>query len=774
MSSNPTVTASILLDDQATPALKQLAEMAKMIAKETAAALKSSGNGDPFRAANRSAKEQLSTLASIKQMHHDIAGIAGGYLSGKVAHEVKDKVVEYGNYDKEVRLQQAASTDHTRPDGRYNAEDMAKLERQRIDAARTRGVPVEQTLKGQNEFVKRQFTAEMTEAATAYAITLSRALDIPLEKAATLLESMVFTQGEEAAPHNVAEAKVKFKEAADRSTVMMKKGALSADDIEQNTKLSGAMATVAHVSPQTNSAIAMTLMRSKVSGEESGIFQRQLYARLISPTLEGRRALEAAGINYDDFSNHQSISPKAVSATMKGKFGKELSPAAKKALQARIDAEDSTVLASASNFSAATVAAVEESDGKLSKTDAKHVVSASQSQYKLAQTNLQGDALLAKMLEKMSPEQLLAYLGVKQGAKFDMLKLALDSYKRNREELDHGTGISQQIADERQLGVGAALDRMAAAADNAEKNLVKLAATPIEGVISAFTKVINAFDSAPDAVKMGVMTGGVLALGAGALGSVAGVISLGSSALAAAASLNLLATRGLPGVLPTGAVPPGVLPTAAPNAAAAAVTNGAAPAAAAATVGSKVAGVVSAISKGLVVGAVVAAVTPIIYEAVNDKTQGVERDHSRPKTARNAIRQDAEDRLQAELKRNDDNARDAAQRGDTNVEPVNRRGGNGPVRRQLREEWDHPETVNESKGLNMDRPVSVTGEMTGTANITANIVLTPSPLFNAEINGLKSEILRLKGQAGGSKTGTNLGGSNGAQPVADRSGGGYQ
>lgn len=135
---NPTVTASIIVDDQASPALKQLAAMAKMIAAETSAALARSGNVDPFKTANRSAKEQLSTLANIKKMHHDIAGIAGGYLSGKVAHQVKDKVLDYGKYDKEVRLQQAASTDHNRSDGRYNAQDMDMLDKQRVEAAKTR------------------------------------------------------------------------------------------------------------------------------------------------------------------------------------------------------------------------------------------------------------------------------------------------------------------------------------------------------------------------------------------------------------------------------------------------------------------------------------------------------------------------------------------------------------------------------------------------------------------------------------------------------------
>ena len=769
--SNPSITATVAVDDQASPALKQLVELAKRVANETNSALKSSGNVDPFRSANKSAKEQLSTLANIKRMHHDIAAVAGGYLSGKVAHEVKEKVLDYGKYDKEVRLQQAASTDHTRPGGKFNAEDMDKLERQRIDAAKTRGVPVEQTLHAQNEFVKRQFTAEMTEAATSYAITVGKALDIPLEKAATLIEAMVFTQGEEAAPHDVAGAHKMFKEASDRATVMMKKGALSADDIEANTKYSGAMASVAHVSPQTNSAIAMTLMRAKISGESSGTFQRQLYARLLSPTLEGRRSLEAAGINYEDFSNHQSITPDAVSNTMKGKFGQELSPAAKKALQVKIDADDSKVLESGSNFAKAVVEAVEASDGKkLSKTDAKHVTSAAQSQYKLGQTNLQGDALLSTMLEKMSPEQLLAYLGVKQGAKFDMLKGALDTYKQNRSELDHGTGIAADIAAERQKGLGAALDRLASSADSAEKNLVKLAAAPIENVVGAITKVINAFDSLPDSVKMGAVTGGVLGLGAAALGSVAGVISLGASAANAAIALNMIATKGIPAINPipgSGPVKPvtGSIPAAAPAVATAT--------AASAGLLSKVAPVLYLGARALGVAGIVAAVTPIVYELVNDKAQGVDRDHSRPNAARAAIKADADERMRLELKRADDQAKDSAKQGDANIEQTNRRGGNGAVRRKLREEWDNPSSGDESKGLSMDRPVSVTGDLTGTANITANISVTPSPMFFAEINGIKSDVLRLKGQAGNSKTGVNMSGSNGAQPVSSNPSGGH-
>ena len=109
-----------------------------------------------------------------------------------------------------------------------------------------------------------------------------------------------------------------------------------------------------------------------------------------------------------------------------------------------------------------------------------------------------------------------------------------------------------------------------------------------------------------------------------------------------------------------------------------------------------------AVSKALGVTAIAAAVVPLVYSAVKDETQGVIRDNSRPKSARDAIRADADNRMAREIARNDEAARQAAADGDAPVAAATPRGGNGALRRALRND----SVIDESKGLNTSAPAA--------------------------------------------------------------------
>ena len=75
---------------------------------------------------------------------------------------------------------------------------------------------------------------------------------------------------------------------------------------------------------------------------------------------------------------------------------------------------------------------------------------------------------------------------------------ALAAYRIYEKQLNESGGFSEKIANERNVGVGAALDRLAASADAAEKNLVRVAAVPLEGLASFAAKAINFVDGLPD------------------------------------------------------------------------------------------------------------------------------------------------------------------------------------------------------------------------------------------------------------------------------------
>src|SRR5882672_328057 len=160
--SNPNVTATISVDDKASPALKELANLAKMIAKETAAALnggKGDGLAQSYRNATVAAKEHLSVMATLRKEAAGFAtSMAAGVTSSRFYQGAKEAVKNYLPYEKETRYQKSIQD--------FNEVDQKLLDTQRIDAAKKYGTMPMDTLRAQQAFVTRDFNAPITKAAT--------------------------------------------------------------------------------------------------------------------------------------------------------------------------------------------------------------------------------------------------------------------------------------------------------------------------------------------------------------------------------------------------------------------------------------------------------------------------------------------------------------------------------------------------------------------------------------------------------------------------------
>ncbi|MDB4872408.1 MAG: phage tail tape measure protein, partial [Gemmatimonadales bacterium] len=107
--SNPSVTATINVDDKASPALKELARLAKMIGEETAKALKGGGDGltQSLHKANAAATEHLTKLGAMRNMYKEIAAIGAGIAASKVFHAGEAAIGRYLPVEKAVRYNNA-------------------------------------------------------------------------------------------------------------------------------------------------------------------------------------------------------------------------------------------------------------------------------------------------------------------------------------------------------------------------------------------------------------------------------------------------------------------------------------------------------------------------------------------------------------------------------------------------------------------------------------------------------------------------------------------
>ncbi|MDO8980301.1 MAG: phage tail tape measure protein [Afipia sp.] len=725
--SNPSVTATIAVDDKASPALKELARLAKMIAQETAKALKG-GNGNAyansFSRANAAAREHVGTLTSIRNLHREIGGIVAGIAGSKLFQSAKAAISNYLPYDRETRYQTAIQG--------FGAADQKMLDAQRVEAAKKFGVMPMDTLHAQQAFVTRNFNASITKAATDQALLLSKALNVPVEEASKIVEGITFAQGIHL--HDPATASTEMRKSSDRAAVAAKAGAMSPEDVRQFAKYGMGMASAAGISPDQAYAIGMTLKRANVGGDESGVFMRQMAARLMAPTKQSYEAFARMGIHYEDYSKQGPVSPEAIDASLRRRYGKGLSPQGVESLRGALSDDSRNVLGSREEFAAAVREAVEAGGERLSKVDAKHLVDTAVRQYDLSKSGLRGGGLLDAILSKGSAKDLQAIIGDKQGGRAVMLLGALEQYREYLEKLAHSDGYAEKIANERMAGPAAAVDRFSASFDTASKKFVEANQGWIEkGANLAAAGVGGLLNLSPERMQTLSAAGG-LGIGAAALAATSSIASLASAASVAAASL--LRTAGV---------------------------NAASTAAGATGLAARSAGVLGVASRFMGVAGLTVAAAPFVYDWTKDEAQGVTRDHNRPQRARAAIRADATERMDRELERlrvqNEETAR-AARRGDEAMAPViERRGGNAVYRRNLSGALD------EQYGPEGGGAQTVTGEVTGQADIRITGEVKPSPWFMTTIQQMQQDIVTLKGSLGSDKTGTGMSGSNGAKPA---------
>jgi|GEM_PF-2173751 len=562
--SNPSVTATITADDKASPRLREVVELTQKLAQVSKAAFnESTGSAysNNFRRATSEATKHLSVLEKIHTVQRAIGATVAGVAGAKAFQLARSAFSNYLPYERDVRYQRAIQ--------HYSNSDMALLERQRINAATVYGLKPEDTLHAQQAFVTRNFSAPITEAATSQAIVLAKALNVQTAEAAKIVEGLTFGQGIHL--HSPAQASREMSRQVDLAAIAAKAGAMSPEDITMFGKFGIGMSTAAGIRPEQAFAAAMSLKRANVGGDEAGIFMREFASKILSPTSKAFEAFAHMGINYADYAPQGNVSPDAIDASLRRRYGKGLSDAGKASLTEAFGDESRNVLGSREGFAAAIREAVEKSGEKLSKMDQKHLVDTALRQYDLAKGSLRGGELFDAILQRASPRDIQSILGSKQGGRASLLLGARDQYNEYLEKLNHGEGFAQKIAEERMQGLAAAVDRFTASLDAAEKQMVKAnegwltpmteAGAKLAGIVATLSPVEQ--QSISIAAGLGSFAA-IFAAGSTAASVVSGLINLATNAETAAVALGRIATTPtIPGA-PTspGAKPnsPSVLP----------------------------------------------------------------------------------------------------------------------------------------------------------------------------------------------------------------------
>lgn len=507
--SGPKVTATISAHDAASATIREFAALAKRVGVDLQRALDVDGSRyvNSIRRANDATRRHVSQVHQVRDAWRGVGAAITAVGSAAAIRKAVAAIEHYVPLERENRFIKAA--------GEYSPEDMNRLLAQQKVAAQMYGEKNEATADAQKVFAVRGIAAPINEALTQWALVAAKALGVSAKESAAIIEGAIFAKGK--SPHSVAEAQATGKFEADIATIMSKKGGMSAEDISQYYKFSAAIAHAAGMGEHTLSAIAMTLKRANIGGDEAGTFTRQLASRLMAPTQAGRQAMIAAGIDYDTYAKNGTVNSDTINRVLKERYGKSLSDDQRKTIDRMWD--DKSVNTKG-DFVEKVVSALSGELG-LKAQDRNRLSKDLGRQWDLARQGLNSEKLVSDIFKKMTPQQLLEFVGVKQGSRGAVVLGELEKYQENLAAIDkglEGEGRATEIARERMEGLAASTDRFKSTIDDASNSLVRANQNVLVPIIDGTNKVVAWLDSFSDTSKVAAVTaasGGLLvALGA--------------------------------------------------------------------------------------------------------------------------------------------------------------------------------------------------------------------------------------------------------------------
>ena len=347
-------------------------------------------------------------------------------------------------------------------------------------------------------------------------------------------------------------------------------GGMTDEDVQQFVNFAGAPGNVAGLTPESMMALAAVARRAGFRGEKFGVAMRTASSKLVSPTRQGITALNAAGINYDDYRRMPSkMDAGRFEAHFQRELGKGFTPEVREKL-AGIFA-DPKILGDRGAFAKAVTDATgglfePGKKGGMRASDAKAVARAAGSFHKVSAEGVDTQRLIdAIMASNMTLEQLNAFFTDKHGGKFAITQQQRDEYNKARAELKKAgddPDFAKRKADAIMDGLGGALERLKGSVENlslamgeANAGWLKPAMEGIGGAMDAFSNLSKEAKIAATAVGgLGAAVAGAAGLKSllGGFGLTASAAALDGSATALTAAAAKLAAGSAPAAVAAG------------------------------------------------------------------------------------------------------------------------------------------------------------------------------------------------------------------------------
>ena len=395
---------------------------------------------------------------------HGDTSTVGGLVSLGIAHEFQEgmrKAIEqYREFDKERRYGGVVMG--------LNYAQQRPLIEQAIHGGGTSKFNDLQWLESQRELAARGYSEKQVLAFTPIAAQLATALDKSMPEAVKLLEGSLLGFGKDTSTFDKAVAAA--RRTADLEVKASKISGMQAEDVEALYKRGAAPARMAGMSEENLLAFGAISKKANLSGDEASTAFRALVKDLMSPTVEARTAMSAAGI---DFSRYQAA-PKAMN--LNG-FVQEVARKYGVQLDHNTIGQIGTLFnnkAALADPSAFTPAMTQLLRGALGGNDAKSLKSIAGLAGRYRDDSVgkvDVDRLMHDVMEKMAANPALAnsIFGGKNGGKIFAALGDPAFFKKIFEELlNESQGYAKRVSDARMAGFDGALSMLQGSVLNLE------------------------------------------------------------------------------------------------------------------------------------------------------------------------------------------------------------------------------------------------------------------------------------------------------------------
>lgn len=378
-------------------------------------------------------------------------------------------------------------------------------------------------------------------------------MEADLETSAEAIRSYLLATGKDIGTKE--KALTEANKATNQLVKMAKLGGMNDEDVQQFMKFAASSGTTAGLSTETLMSLGALARRGGLRGDEAGVFIRSASSKLVSPTKQGRAALNAAGINFDNYvSMPQKLETSRLETQFKTDMGVKFTPG----VRAKLDKilADPKIIGDRGAFTTAVTEAVSEQFGKTKKgtlkpADRVNIAKSAGTFQKLSAGSVDTEQLLDDAMKKdMTLPQLNAWLTDKHGGKGAISQRQWDEFKASRQEIvkaGDDPDFAKTKAQDIMAGLGGSFENLKGSVENlilslgtANEGILKLSFDKLGAGLDSFASLSTEAKQAASAIGLFAGTATAAVGGWKLLSAVVGAGGLSGSATALTASAAAL------------------------------------------------------------------------------------------------------------------------------------------------------------------------------------------------------------------------------------------